>query len=56
MDTSIGMQKTLGAVVIGRNEGERLHNCLRSLKVQTYPADSVAIVVADNGSNPPLDP
>ena len=36
---------TLGIVVIGRNEGERLVNCLRAL-----PAETV-IVYVDSGSN-----
>jgi glycosyltransferase involved in cell wall biosynthesis len=36
------------------NEGG-LRECLQGLQAQTYPRDSVTIVVADNGSSPPLD-
>ncbi len=36
------------------NEGG-LRECLKGLEAQTYPRDSVTIVVADNGSSPRLD-
>lgn len=32
-----------------------LAECLRGLDAQSYPCDSVNVVVADNGSTPPLD-
>jgi len=41
-----GSVNTLGVVVIGRNEGERLRRCLR-----TIPAQLVPVVYVDSGSS-----
>lgn len=41
----------LAVVVIGRNEGERLERCLRSVQEMTMPDADVDIVYVDSGSS-----
>lgn len=38
-------------VVIGRNEGERLVRCLKSIRALAYPADAIEVVYVDSDSS-----
>lgn len=42
------------SVIIPVRDDPRLVTCLEAIARQTYPADLVEVVVADNGSTPPL--
>lgn len=42
-------------IVPAYNDAERLGVCLDALREQSYPADRFEIIVADNGSEPPLE-
>ena len=40
----------LSVVVIGRNEGERLERCLRSIREADYPAEKIELIYVDTDS------
>lgn len=40
----------MSVVIIGRNEGERLLRCIRSVKAMEFPADAYDIIYVDSGS------
>ncbi|QBX54629.1 glycosyltransferase [Nocardioides seonyuensis] len=42
------------SVIVPVRDDPRLADCLQALRSQTYPADLVEVLVADNGSSPPV--
>jgi cellulose synthase/poly-beta-1,6-N-acetylglucosamine synthase-like glycosyltransferase len=45
-----GQTPPLSVVVIGRNEGERLMRCLRSIRAADWPADRLELIYVDSDS------
>lgn len=46
----------VSVIIPAFNDPERLSRCLDALAQQTWPASQLEIIVADNGSNPPIAP
>lgn len=44
----------VSVIVPAFNDAEHVGGCLAALRAQSYPADRFEIIVADNGSTPPL--
>jgi len=45
------MKPELSIVIIGRNEGERLLNCIRSVQAADYPQEKMEIIYVDSASS-----
>ena len=41
----------ISVVVIGRNEGQRLVRCLKSVRAADYPPDRIELIYVDSNSS-----